>query len=108
MNKFFLKDFTRGWIVGDFDPTVLRTKDFEFMVRNYKKGEKEDRHVHKIAHEISVIVSGKFKMNGDILVPGSIVHLEPTVSADFECLEDGTTAVVKSPSVRGDKYPMTS
>ena len=35
-----LKNFTRGWLIGDFEPTILATKDFEFMVRHYKKGDK--------------------------------------------------------------------
>lgn len=99
-----LKNYTRGWLVGDFTPSILRTRGFEFMVREYKKGDKEPRHIHKKAHEISVIVSGKFKMNGKILKKGDIVHLKPNVDADFECLENGANAVVKTPSVKGDKY----
>ena len=104
MKKYHLKNFTRGWIVGDFEPAILKTKGFEFMVRDYVKGEKEARHVHKVADEISVVVSGVFKINGVILHKGDIIHLEPNVSADFECLEDGTIAVIKMPSVKGDKY----
>jgi quercetin dioxygenase-like cupin family protein len=104
MKLYKLKDFTKGWIVGDFDPAIIKTKDFEFMVRDYKKGDKEARHVHKKADEISVVVSGKFKMNGKLLEKGDIVHLEPGVDADFECLEDGSNAVIKTPSVKGDKY----
>lgn len=104
MKKFYLKDFSRGWIAGDFHPSILRSKEFEFMVRNYKKGDKENRHVHKVAHEISVVVTGKFRMSEHILGPGDIIYLEPGTPTDFECLEDGSTAVVKSPSVIGDKY----
>lgn len=74
------------------------------MVRYYKKGDHEARHMHKIAHEITVIVSGKFRINGMELVAGDIIHLLPGMNADFECLEDGANAVLKTPSVRGDKY----
>jgi quercetin dioxygenase-like cupin family protein len=104
MKKFKLEDFTRGWIVGDFTPTILHSKDFEFMVREYKKDDKEDRHMHKIAEEITVIVSGKFMMNGELLSKGDIVHLLPGENTDFVCIEDGVTAVVKTPSVKNDKY----
>lgn len=99
-----LSDFTRGWIVGDFEPSIIRTKAFECMVRHYKTGEKEAKHVHKIADEITVVVSGRFKMNGEMLQTGDIVHLHPGDPADFECIEDGATTVVKTPSVIGDKY----
>ncbi len=104
MKKYNLKDYVRGWIVGDFEPSILKTKDFEFMVHYYKKGEKEAKHLHKLADEITVIVSGEFKMNGEILLKGDVIHLIPNTAVDFECLEDGATAVVKTPSVKGDKY----
>jgi uncharacterized cupin superfamily protein len=106
MKKYRLENFTRGWIVGDFEPNIFRTKDFEVMVRYYKKGDKEARHVHKIADEITVIVSGKFKMNGEVLEAGDMVHLEPGDPVDFECLEGGANTVIKRPSIMGDKYPV--
>lgn len=99
-----LAAFTGGWVVGDFDPSVIRSKDFEFMVRHYKKGDREPRHVHKVADEITIIVSGKFNMNGKIIEKNAVVHLKSGESTDFECLEDGSTAVIKTPSVMGDKY----
>lgn len=104
MKKYNLKNFTRGWIIGDFEPSIIRTRNFEFMVRNYIAGEIEQRHTHKIADEITVVVSGKFKMNDDMFGPGDIIHLSPGDSSEFKCLEDGTTSVIKTPSVIGDKY----
>lgn len=104
MKTYKLSDFTRGWLVGDFEPSIFRTKDFEVMVREYRAGDTEAKHVHKIADEITVIVTGKFVMNGLTLGPGDIVHLFPGDPTDFECLEDGATTVIKRPSVMGDKY----
>ena len=104
MNKYKLNDFIGGWIIGDFEPNIIRSKDFEFMVRYYKVGESEAQHVHKEADEITVIVSGKFMMNDVELIAGDVIHLKPNQSTDFLCLEDGSTAVVKTPSVIGDKY----
>ena len=104
MKKYNLDSFTRGWIVGDFEPNILKTKDFEFMVHYYKSGESEAKHEHRIADEITVIVYGTFLMNGEKLSKGDVVHLIPGTAADFECLTDGATAVIKTPSVKGDKY----
>ena len=104
MKLYDLKNFTRGWIVGDFTPTILPVTHSELMIRHYKKGDMETKHIHKIADEITVIVNGKFRMNDHILVQDDIIHLSPGDATDFECLEDGSTAVYKTPSVMGDKY----
>ena len=99
-----LKDYTRGWLIGDFEPAVLRTKDFEFAVKEYKTGDKEEAHFHKVATEISVIVSGKFKMNDTPLKKGDVLIMNPGDIARFSCIQSGVTAVIKVPSVKGDKY----
>ncbi len=104
MKKYNLGDFTRGWIIGDFEPSIIKSKGFEFMVRNYNKGDYEGKHVHKIADEVSVIVKGKFTMNNKTYIKGDIIHLSPGDIADFRCISSGTTAVIKTPSVIGDKY----
>ena len=104
MHKYNLSNFTRGWIVGDFEPSIIETKEFEFMVRHYSAGECEVAHVHKLADEVTVIVSGEFTMNNTYLKQGDIVHLKAGEPTNFNCLKDGSTAVIKTPSVRGDKY----
>jgi hypothetical protein len=99
-----LENFTRGWVAGDFEPSIIRTKDFEVSVRDYKKGDKQPRHFHKVAKEVTIIVSGKFLINGQELIKGDCAILEPGEAADFECLDDGSNTVIKTPSEIGDKY----
>jgi len=99
-----LDEFTKGWVVGDFDPSIIKTKEFEVSVRDYKAGDDEAEHVHKIATEITIINSGVCEMNGKRLEKGDIMVLEPGESAWFKCIEDASTTVIKTPSVIGDKY----
>ena len=33
MDTFKLEDFTKGWLVGDFEPSLIRSKDIEVAVR---------------------------------------------------------------------------
>jgi mannose-6-phosphate isomerase-like protein (cupin superfamily) len=94
----------KGWFVGDFEPSVLRSKDFEVAVKYYGKGESEEAHFHKIATEITVVVSGRVRMVNQEWAAGSIITLEPGLATDFLAIEDAVTVVVKSPSVLGDKY----
>jgi len=51
-----LSDMVRGWFIGDFSPTVLATKAVEVGVKLYKAGDSEERHFHKIATEVTVIL----------------------------------------------------
>ena len=105
MKKERIENFTRGWFIGNFEPSLYKTNDFEVAVKEYKKGDKEARHLHKIATEYTLIISGKVKMNGIEYREGDIVIIEPNESCDFECLEDGTkNLVVKIPGANNDKY----
>ena len=99
-----LKNMKGGWFVGDFLPTCLNTKECEVACKYYKNGDIEKTHVHRIATEITVIVTGLVKMNTIEYKSGDIIILEPGDAADFIALEDTTTMVVKIPSVAGDKY----
>ena len=104
MKVINLKSMVKGWFVGDFKPTVLQTKDFEVAVKHYKKGDSEDAHVHKIATEITVVVSGKVEMDNHIFSEGDIITIEPGESTNFIAIEDTDTVCVKVPSVKEDKY----
>lgn len=100
-----LDEMFKGWFVGNFEPTLLKTNDVEVAVKSYNKGDYEAMHYHKIATEITVIVSGRVKMNGVEYKKGDIIVMEPNDPTDFECLEDGTmNVVVKHPGANNDKY----
>ena len=104
MNKYNLEQFVRGWFVGGFEPTLYKTGEVEVAIQSFRKGDKEASHCHKIATEITVIVSGKAKMKGRNLVAGDIVVIPPGEFTDFEALEDTVTTVVKLPGALNDKY----
>lgn len=104
MKVFKSKDMFKGWFVGDFLPTSFQTKDCEIAYKEYKAGDKEDKHVHKIATEITLVVKGKVKMNDKEYSAGEIILMEPGESTDFKALTDSANVVVKVPSVKGDKY----
>ena len=104
MEIFSLKRMTRGWFVGNFKPTALKTDSAEVAIKKYKKGAIEDWHFHKIATEITVIVAGKVRMNDVIYSSGDIIKINPSEGTDFECLKDTITVVVKTPGALNDKY----
>ena len=104
MKTFKLADMRGGWFVGQFEPTCLPIDQCEVAVKPYKAGAVEPAHVHRIATELTLIVSGKVTINGKTFVAGDIVQLSPGEPAAFSVIEDTVTVVVKSPSVPSDKY----
>ena len=99
-----LDDMTKGWFVGNFNPTALSTDAAEVAVKLYKVGDKEGWHYHKIATEITLILTGEVRMNGTPYRTGDIIRIEPGEGTDFEAVTDVTTVVAKVPCVAGDKY----
>lgn len=94
----------RGWFVGDFQPTALNTQACEVAVKHFKKNDHEDKHYHKIATEITVIVSGEVRMGENKYATGDIITIEPFVATDFEALTDAVVVAVKVPGAKDDKY----
>lgn len=105
MKHHRLNEMIKGWFIGDFSPVAFRSSEMEVGVKAYGAGDREDEHHHKVATELTVVVSGKVRMLGRIWVPGDVVTIEPGESTEFEALQDSVTVVVKCPSVAGDKYP---
>jgi len=103
-----LDAMVKGWFVGNFSPTVLSTDACEVAVKHYDAGAYEAAHVHRIATEISLIVSGSVVMNGRQLTAGDIVRIDPGEATDFRALTETSTVVVKLPCVAGDKYDAAS
>ena len=97
-------DLTRGWFVGNFIPTAYNTENCEVAYKEYKAGDYEPKHLHKIATEITLIVKGKVKMNDQEYNERDIIIMEPREATDFRALTDAANVVVKVPSVKGDKY----
>lgn len=100
-----LEDMLKGWFVGNFEPTLYCTNACEVAIKAYNRGDYESAHYHKIATEITVIISGSVRMNEHVYFAGDIIVMEPGETTDFECLEEGTkNVVVKIPGVNNDKY----
>lgn len=100
-----LNEMTKGWFIGNFEPSLFKTNDVEVAVKTYKKGDYEEKHYHKIATEYTCIISGRVKMNGKEYATGDIIVMQPNDATDFEALEDNTTnVVVKLPGANNDKY----
>lgn len=107
MKIHHLSQMVKGWFVGSFTPSVVQTHAVEVAVKTYKAGDREAQHFHKLATEVTVVVSGRIRMSGREFGAGDIVTLKPLEPTDFEALTDAVNVVVKLPGAADDKYPGT-
>lgn len=104
MKIYKFKDMVRGWFVGNFSPSALVTNAAEVAVREYKAGEAEKTHYHKIATEVTFILEGEAEMNGERFGAGDILVFYPNELTTFKALTDVKNVVVKIPGANNDKY----
>ena len=104
MKQARLEDMVKGWFVGAFSPSVFDTHACEVAVKYYNEGDKESEHYHKVATEITLILSGRVFMADKEWGPGDIVVLEPGEKTDFFAITNAVNVVVKIPGASNDKY----
>jgi len=104
MEIFNFEQMKQGWFIGNFEPSSYKTEDFEVCYKKHFKGEKWDAHYHKISTEINFLIEGKMTIQNRQLNSGDIFILKPEEIADPIFLEDCTIIIVKTPSIKNDKY----
>ena len=104
---FKLENFTNGWFIGDFDPSLLKNTGVELAVMNKKKGRGiNDFHYHQHCTEINVLIKGKISINDLIINENEIFVFDPNVPSVYEYLEDCTFVVFKNKPSNNDKVIM--
>ncbi len=104
MKNSHLDDMVKGWFVGNFVPSAFSTDTCEVAVKRYRAGDSEEAHFHKIATEITLVLSGRVQIAGRSWTAGDIVVLNPGEVTSFDAFEDSVTVVVKVPGATNDKY----
>jgi hypothetical protein len=104
MKVFALKDMVNGWMVGDFDPAVYKTKNFEVGYHTYKKNAPTQNHYHKDSTEINLVVKGDVEINGKRFTDGDIFVLEPYMVSESKFYKDTELVVIRNSSNTNDKY----
>jgi len=99
-----ISDMTRGWFIGDFEPSVYKTTQLEVGILTHRKGEQWAAHYHKLGTEYNVLISGSMKVCDTELTAGDIFVIEPYEIAAPIFHEDCTIVCVKLPGNTKDKY----
>ena len=99
-----LEDMKRGWLIGDFTPSILRTKDFEVAYLHHKKDEVWPAHVHNAANEYNVLIRGSMRLNNEELSQGDIFIVKKNMLTKAVFYEDCEILCIKVPSIPTDKF----
>ena len=103
MERLNLESYFNGWIIGDFNPSVMRTPEIEVGVKNFLVGEKEPEHYQKLASEVTFVLKGRIRMGNQVMASGEGLMVKPEEVLDFEALEDSIVLAIKFPSLPDDK-----
>ena len=103
MKRYESTEFKNGWIIGNFSPSIHPNENFEIAIKRYNPGDTEDKHFQLTATEVTYVVSGKIRMNEEIIVENQIIELSPSEEYDFEALEKTILVCIKYPSLPEDK-----
>lgn len=94
-----IKNFTKGWFIGNFEPTMLKTSEFEVSLQTHFKGDVPEKHYQKICTEYNLVINGSLIANGVKLRSGDIFVFEPGEVTVVEFLEDSNIVCIKAPSL---------
>ncbi len=96
----------KGWFIGDFDPSIIKTKKVEVAHHFHEAGyiDEGGSHYHKIATEVNYVIKGDVVVDGVKLASGDFFVYEPYDNSDVQFISDTDLIVVKMPSCRNDKY----
>jgi hypothetical protein len=104
MKLYKWEAFSGGWFIGNFEPTIVPSNDVEICIKRYNAGDRDQRHLHKVADEITMIIEGTVEMNNKKFTKNDIIWIEKGEASEFVALTDVVLCAVKLPCVKGDKY----
>mgnify|MGYP001181885280 FL=1 len=99
-----IEKFIGGWLVGDFEPSLIKTKELEVGVKKIPAGTLGDGHYHKLLTEFTVIIEGHAIDNDKNYFDGDIIVLKPYEKNFTKFIKDTIILSIKSKSIPNDKY----
>lgn len=103
MKTHKLDDFFKGWVVGNFEPSLFKS-DVEVGIAKHTAGEFHQDHFHKKNTEYNIVLEGRMKINDTEFGPGDIFVLYPYEVSIAEFITDVTIVIIRDHSDPADKY----
>ena len=103
-NKRKLTDYIGGWLIGNFNPSIVKTKDCEVAVKFVKAGTIGDNHYHKKSDEYTVILSGRAIDNEIEYIQGDIIEIKRNMKNKTIFVDDSIILSIKTDTDTNDKF----
>jgi quercetin dioxygenase-like cupin family protein len=101
MQRLNINNYTRGWVAGNFEPSIFNSENFECAIKTFKAGEIEQKHYHHSSRELTIVISGKIEMNGEEFSGGEMVLLEVNEISEFKSITDSVCVALRDKSIKG-------
>lgn len=102
--QYDLNQYVRGWFIGNFEPSLIKTAQLEIGLLTHNKNEKWDFHYHTEADEVNFLLEGRMLLNEQVIEKGMQFIIYKNQIACPVFLEDCKVLCIKTPSVPTDKY----
>ena len=99
-----LSDYTRGWLIGNFTPSIEKNIEYEIAYLSHAKKSFWNYHYHKLSKEINILVKGKMIINNIIYMQNDIFIIDKNIISCPIFLDDCEIICIKIPSIPTDKY----
>jgi hypothetical protein len=99
-----LECYTRGWLIGDFVPSIERQTEFEVGCLSHSQHSFWNYHYHKESVEINYLLRGKMLINNVEYNKSDVFIINKNVISCPLFLEDSEVICIKLPSIPKDKY----
>jgi dTDP-glucose pyrophosphorylase len=96
--------YTRGWLIGDFIPSIEKNKNAEIGYLYHEKMSTWDYHYHKESIEINILVNGSEQINGITYQANDLFIIDKNIISCPIFLDNCEIICIKIPSMPKDKY----
>ena len=103
MKQYNLSNMLRGWFIGNFEPSILKTSFIEVGVVSHKKDEEWPAHFHSSSIEINLVLDGSLTINNKLFEKNDFFILERNEVSKPKFLENCRILVIRVPDIQNDK-----
>jgi hypothetical protein len=97
------ENYDRGWLIGNFNPSLSRQVNFEICIANHSKDSKSQPHYHTRSTEYNIVLTGKVIVNDTECLKNDIFIYEMYEVSNVKFIEDTTLLIIRIPSAPDDK-----